>query len=98
MLNKIPEKYLDKVLLNIGFGNTVVANRIIAVISPNSSPVKRLRDQALKNNLLVDATQGRRTRSVIITDSNHLFLSAIQVETLSQRYSALKESASKESV
>jgi len=72
-------------LVNIGFGNSVVSRRIVAVISPNTAPVKRLRDEAREDRRLVDATQGRKTRSVIITDSNHVILSAIQTETIAQR-------------
>ena len=79
-------------LLNIGFGSTVVANRIVAVVQPNSAPMKRLRDEAKDNKRLVDATHGRRTRSMIITDSNHVVLSAIQAETISLRYTILKAS------
>lgn len=74
-------------LVNIGFGNSVVSRRVIAIISPNAAPIKRLRDEAREDRRLVDATQGRRTRSVLITDSNHVILSAIQSETLSQRFS-----------
>ncbi len=79
-------------LLNIGFGSTVVADRIVAVVQPNSAPMKRLRDEAKDNKRLVDATHGRRTRSMIITDSNHVVLSAIQAETISLRYTILKAS------
>ena len=75
-------------LLNIGFGNTIVAERIIAVVHPSSAPMKRLREEAKINSRLIDASQGRRTRSIIITDSNHMILSAIQTETISQRLSA----------
>jgi len=78
-------------LLNIGFGSTVVAERVVAIVSPNSSPLKRLKDEARDDRRLVDATHGRRTRSIIIMDSNHIILSAIQSETISQRYSSLKE-------
>jgi hypothetical protein len=74
-------------LVNIGFGNSVVSNRVIAIISPNAAPIKRLRDEAREERRLIDATQGRRTRSVIITDSNHVILSAIQSETVAQRFS-----------
>ncbi|MBU0735220.1 MAG: DUF370 domain-containing protein [Proteobacteria bacterium] len=73
-------------LVNIGFGNSVVSRRVIAIISPNAAPVKRLRDEARDDKRLIDATQGRRTRSVLITDSNHVILSSIQCETLSQRF------------
>jgi regulator of extracellular matrix RemA (YlzA/DUF370 family) len=81
---------MDQNLLNIGFGNTVVAERVIAIVSPNSAPMKRLKDEARDENRLVDATHGRRTRSMIIMDSNHIVLSAIQAETISQRYTTLK--------
>jgi len=73
-------------LLNIGFGNYVVNERIIAIVNPSSSPMRRLREDARQGNRLVDATQGRKTRSIIISDSNHVILSAIQAETISQRY------------
>ena len=79
-------------LLNIGFGSTVVADRIIAIVQPNSAPMKRLRDEAKDNKRLVDATHGRKTRAMIIMDSNHVVLSAIQAETMSQRYAILKDS------
>jgi extracellular matrix regulatory protein A len=74
-------------LVSIGFGNSVVSRRVIAIISPNAAPIKRLRDEAREDRRLIDATQGRRTRSVLITDSNHVILSAIQSETLAQRFS-----------
>ena len=77
---------MDQTLLNIGFGGTVVADRVIAVVSPNSAPMKRLKDEARDERRLVDATHGRRTRSIIVMDSNHIVLSAIQPETISQRY------------
>ncbi|MBI9084075.1 MAG: DUF370 domain-containing protein [Desulfobacterales bacterium] len=83
---------MEKSLLNIGFGNTVVVERVIAIVGPNSAPMKRLKDEAREENRLVDATQGRRTRSIIIMDSNHVVLSAIQAETVSQRFAALMES------
>jgi len=75
-------------LLNIGFGNTIVAERVVAIVNPSSAPMKRLREEAKVNNRLIDASQGRRTRSIIITDSNHIILSAIQAETVSQRLGA----------
>ena len=74
-------------LINIGFGNSVVSRRVIGIISPNAAPIKRLRDEAREDKRLIDATQGRKTRSVIITDSNHVILSAIQSETIAQRFS-----------
>lgn len=83
----------DQCLLNIGFGSTVVADRVIAIVPPSSAPMKRLKDEAREQNRLVDATHGRRTRSIIVMDSNHIVLSAIQAETISQRYVALHEAA-----
>jgi regulator of extracellular matrix RemA (YlzA/DUF370 family) len=77
---------MDTTLLNIGFGNTVVAGRIVAIVTPNSAPMKRLKEEAKEGRRLIDATQGRRTRSIVITDSNHVILSAIQAETVSQRF------------
>lgn len=77
---------MDTALLNIGFGNTVVTSRIVAIVTPGSAPMKRLKEEAKEEKRLIDATQGRRTRSVIITDSNHVILSAIQAETISQRF------------
>ena len=83
---------MEKSLLNIGFGNTVVADRVVGIVAPNSAPMKRLKDEARDDKRLVDATHGRRTRSIIIMDSNHIVLSAIQAETISQRFEMLKES------
>ena len=82
---------MEKSLLSIGFGNTVIADRVVAIIVPNSAPMKRLKDEAKEDRRLVDATQGRRTRSIIILDSNHVVLSAIQAETISQRFSMIGE-------
>lgn len=76
----------NKGLLNIGFGNFVVSNRIIAIVNPSSSPMRRLREDARQAGRLVDATQGRKTRSIIVSDSNHVVLSAIQAETIGQRF------------
>lgn len=76
-------------LVHIGFGNVVVANRIIAIIHPDSSPVKRLKDEARERGQLIDATQGRKTRAVILTDSNHVILSAIQPETIAHRFEGI---------
>lgn len=73
-------------LLNIGFGNSVVARRVVAIVNPTSSPMKRLREEAREAKRLVDATQGRRTRSIIVIDSGHIILSAIQAETMAQRF------------
>ncbi|MBM4043719.1 MAG: DUF370 domain-containing protein [Planctomycetes bacterium] len=72
-------------LVNVGFGNTVAVQRVIAVIKAGSSPMKRLVDSAERQNRLVDATNGRRTRSIVVTDSNHVVLSHLQPETLSQK-------------
>jgi len=72
-------------LLNVGFGNVVVAGRVVAIVSPSSAPIKRLKDSAKKEGKLVDATQGRRTRAIIITDSDHVILSGVQAETVAQR-------------
>ena len=77
---------MDPSLINIGFRNVLVSSRVIAIISPSSAPVRRLREEARDDKRLIDATQGRRTRSVIITDSNHVILSAVQSETIAQRF------------
>jgi regulator of extracellular matrix RemA (YlzA/DUF370 family) len=82
---------MEKNLLNIGFGNTVIAERVVAITVPNSAPMKRLKDEAKEDRRLIDVTHGRKTRSIIILDSNHIVLSAIQAETISQRYIALNE-------
>lgn len=72
-------------LINIGFGNMVMAERIVAIVSPDSAPVKRLVQEAREQKRVVDATQGRRTRGIILMDSDHVILSAIQPETVSSR-------------
>lgn len=82
---------MEQLLLNIGFGSTVVSDRVVAIVSPNSAPMKRLRDEAREDKRLIDATHGRRTRSIIVLDSNHIVLSAIQAETISQRFTTLKD-------
>ena len=74
------------VLVSVGFGNVVAASRVIAIVTPGSAPMKRMRDEARKNGSLIDATEGRRTRSIIITDSHHIILSALQAETITQRF------------
>ncbi len=76
-------------LLNIGFGNTVMVERIIAVINTGSSPARKLKDTAKKDGKLVDVTEGRRTRSILVMDSNHVILSSVQPDTISQRLQAL---------
>jgi regulator of extracellular matrix RemA (YlzA/DUF370 family) len=82
---------LSPVLINIGFGNVVAAAKVIAIVTPGSAPMKRLREEAKKTGRLIDATEGRRTRSIIVTDSNHIILSAIQAETITQRFLEGKE-------
>ncbi len=72
-------------LINIGFGNVVASDKIVAVITPGSSPIRRLKEQARQKGKLVDATEGRRTRSIIVMDSDHVVLSAIATETMTQR-------------
>lgn len=72
-------------LINIGFGNIVSANRIISIVSPESAPIKRIIQEARDRNKLIDATYGRKTRAVIIADSEHVILSAVQPETVAQR-------------
>lgn len=72
-------------LLNVGYGSVVAAGRVIAVLGPGSAPIRRLRDVAKERGKLVDATQGRKTRSVIVTDSDHVILSAVLAETIAIR-------------
>ncbi|MFS1513279.1 extracellular matrix/biofilm regulator RemA [Chengkuizengella sp. SCS-71B] len=78
-------------LINIGFGNIVSANRIISIVSPESAPIKRIIQEARDRHMLIDATYGRRTRAVILTDSDHVILSAVQPETVAQRLTSNKE-------
>lgn len=78
---------MDFKLVNIGFGNVVVASRVVSIVSPASAPMKRLKDEAKKMGRLIDASQGRKTRAIIVTDSGHVILSAIQTETITQRFS-----------
>ena len=73
-------------LINIGFNNMVVAQRIVVLVSPDSAPIRRLEKIARENGSLVNATCGRKTRSVIITDNNHVILSALQPETIAERF------------
>ena len=77
-------------LLNVGFDNAVSAERVVAVVSAEPSPIKRLREAANRHQKLIDATNGRRTRTVIITDSDHVVLSSLQPETVAQRLAELK--------
>lgn len=80
-------------LINIGFGNMINSERVVAVVSPESAPIKRVIREAEDKGLLVNATYGRRTRAVIVMDSEHIILSAIQPETVSGRLSAETEDA-----
>lgn len=82
-------------LINIGFGNMVAADRIIAIVSPDSAPTKRLIQEARESRRIIDATQGRRTRAIIQMDSDHLILSAIQPETIAGRLTG-RETLSKD--
>jgi hypothetical protein len=82
---------MDIRLINIGFGNIVSANRVIAIVSPESAPIKRIISDARERGQLIDATYGRRTRAVIITDSGHVVLSAIQPETVANRFVTSKD-------
>jgi regulator of extracellular matrix RemA (YlzA/DUF370 family) len=77
---------MDGRMINVGFGNSIVASRILAVVNPHSSPMKKLKDEAKRNNRLLDVTEGRRTRSIIVLDSNHVVLSSVQPETIMQRF------------
>lgn len=79
---------MDLKLINIGFGNIVSAKRIVAIVSPESAPIKRIIQEARDRGMLIDATYGRRTRAVIITDSEHVILSAVQPETVAHRLSS----------
>ncbi|MBE7016108.1 MAG: DUF370 domain-containing protein [Ruminococcaceae bacterium] len=72
-------------LIHIGFGNIVISDRVVAIISPESAPIKRVIREAEESGKLVNATYGRRTRAVIVTDSDHIILSALQPETISNR-------------
>jgi len=76
---------MDIKLVNIGFGNIVASNRIVAIVSPESAPIKRIIQEARERGILIDATYGRRTRAVIIADSGHIILSAVQPETVANR-------------
>ncbi len=84
-------------LINIGFGNIVSANRLIAIVSPESAPIKRIIQEARDRGMLIDATYGRRTRAVIITDSDHIILSAVQPETVANRLNS-KETADNDDI
>ena len=83
-------------LINIGFGNMVSANRLIAIVSPESAPIKRMVQEARDKGSLIDATYGRRTRAVIIMDSDHIILSAVQPETVANRRDSSNEDLEEE--
>ena len=82
---------MENELINIGFGNVILASRVIAILAPDSAPMKRLKEEARNKGKLLDATHGRRTRAIIITDSDHIVLSAIQPETVAQRFTSENE-------
>ena len=78
-------------LINIGFGNLVNANRLVAIVSPESAPIKRIIQDSKERGMIIDATQGRRTRAVIITDSDHVILTYLQSETVANKLNASDE-------
>ena len=82
-------------LINIGFGSMVAANRLLAIVSPESAPIKRLIQEAKERSMCIDATYGRKTKSVILMDTDHVILSAIQPETIAGRVAG-KETATEE--
>jgi len=81
----LPTRTQQQKLLNVGYGNLVAARRVVAIVAPNASPMRRLRHEAAERGKLIDATEGRRTRSIVILDSDHVVLSAINPETLAAR-------------
>lgn len=83
-------------LINIGFGNMVSASRLVAIVSPESAPIKRIMQDAKEQGTLIDATYGRRTRAVILTDSYHVILSALQPETVANRFNDREDEESAE--
>lgn len=87
---------MENKLINIGFGNIVSSNRIVAIVSPESSPIKRIIQESRDKGMLIDATYGRRTRAVIITDSDHIILSAVQPETVAHRLTSKDSSLDSE--
>ena len=82
---------MDLKLINVGFGNVVSANRVIAIVSPDSAPIKRIVGEARDRGMLIDATHGRRTRAAVIIDSGHVVLSAVQPETVARRLGSKDE-------
>ncbi len=82
---------MDSRLVNVGFGNAVKINRILAVVNPGSSPIRKLKEDARIEKKLIDVTEGRRTRAIILLDSGHLVLSSVQPETINQRLLSLDQ-------
>lgn len=82
---------MDSRLVNVGFGNAVKVNRILAVVNPGSSPIRKLKEEARREKKLIDVTEGRRTRAIIVLDTGHLVLSSVQPETIGQRMALLAE-------
>jgi extracellular matrix regulatory protein A len=82
---------MDSRLVNVGFGNAVTVSRILAVVHPGSSPIRKLKEEARSEKKLIDVTEGRRTRAIIVLDSGHLVLSSVQPETISQRLHTLNQ-------
>lgn len=82
---------MDHKMINVGFGNSVLASRVLAVVNPKSSPMKKIKDEAREQKKLIDVTEGRRTRSIIILDTNHVVLSSIQPETITMRFMPASE-------
>ncbi len=80
---------MDNLLLHVGFSNAIKISRILAVVNPGSSPVRKLKEEARQANKIIDVTEGRRTRSIIILDTGHLVLSSVQPDTITQRLSTL---------
>ena len=83
-------------LIDIGFGNLVAAGRLIAVVSPDSAPIKRMVQEARERGVLIDASYGRRTRAVLVMDNDHVVLSALQSETVANRLSGEKDTGEEE--
>lgn len=82
---------MDGKLINVGFGNAIKVNRILAVVNPGSSPIRKLKDKARDEQKLIDVTEGRRTRAIVILDTGHLVLSSVQPETISQRFAVMAD-------
>ncbi|MDP3425809.1 MAG: DUF370 domain-containing protein [Humidesulfovibrio sp.] len=94
-MDRIAQRHRQR-LVNLGFGNYVVAARVVSIVDPASAPMRRLREDARQENRLIDATQGRKARAIVVTDSNHVILSAIQAETIGQRFQAEDASSRRE--